>query len=83
MTRIGRLALVLVILAVLVAGLAIALRFGALPPDSTSRVDLDPAFPNPDTTPMQPRVRELVTEARAAVVADPHSPEAWGRYGIA
>ena len=83
MTRIGRLALVLLILAVLVAGLAIALRFGALPPDSTSRVDLDPAFPNPDTTPMQPRVRELVNAARAAVVADPHSPEAWGRYGMA
>jgi tetratricopeptide (TPR) repeat protein len=38
-------------------------------------------LPDPDTSRMQPRVRAVVEEARAAVVARPDEATAWARYG--
>ncbi len=48
---------------------------GAVPPDSD--------IPFPDTTQMQAPVARLFTEARAAVVRQPGSAQAWGRLGAA
>ncbi len=41
------------------------------------------AIPTPDTSIMQPAVRELLDECRSKVVENPESTEDWGRYGMA
>ncbi len=38
--------------------------------------------PLPDMTDMEPQVEERLRETRAAVVAEPGSAEAWGRFGM-
>ncbi len=41
----------------------------------------DRPVPDPETSSMQPRVAQRIIEARVAVLADPASAEAWGRFG--
>ncbi len=40
-----------------------------------------PDVPDPDTSGMEPRVRQRLAEARSAVVEEPGSADAWGRLG--
>ncbi|MGH9461939.1 MAG: tetratricopeptide repeat protein, partial [Vicinamibacteria bacterium] len=41
-----------------------------------------PAAPDPDASAMEPHVAAKVQEFREAVIAQPESPEAWGRLGM-
>lgn len=65
---------------VLVAGGAIMILVPNDEP-SQSPAPLDWRVPDPDTTPMQPRVAQRLKEARQAVRRQLDSPEAWGLFG--
>jgi tetratricopeptide (TPR) repeat protein len=41
-----------------------------------------PRVPEPDMTDMEPLVEKRLRETREAVLADPRSAEAWGRFGM-
>ena len=69
--------------------LLVALAFtscGGSEPETAAPVttEVEPetvTVPEPDTTDMEPQVEQRLREARQAVLADPESAEAWGRFG--
>lgn len=66
--------------------LALGLSFTACGPSETEE-PVDPAeedvvVPEPDMKDMEARVAERLRETRAAVLRDPSSGEAWGRFGM-
>lgn len=50
--------------------------------ESVESASTDVAVPEPDLTDMETRVAERLRQTRAAVVKDPQSGEAWGRFGM-
>ena len=74
---------VLLALAAGVAGVSIAVPRYTGPLDAPEAVPPGSDIPFPDTTQMQAPVARLFTEARAAVVRQPGSAQAWGWLGAA
>ena len=64
-------------LAVLCAAV-LAVACGRAVPTSDSALQV----PEPDMTDMEPQVEKRLKETRAAVLADPQSADAWGRFGM-
>lgn len=73
----------LIVALALVGGAATAPRCAAMEAQLAPGAQSTLTPPNPITPDMQPKVRELVESARAAVLKEPNSARAWGGLGAA